>query len=292
MALHVRADQFLGEERVPFASLEHRVDQRDVRSTGDGGDPRRHLAAQQTVQFQPHSDRHPAEIGDPAPHRGTLRRLIRSIRADQHDVLVHQVAGQQLEQVPSGAVRPVEVLEPDHDDTRRRQPLQQFEHRSEQTLGTRPSLRLPVCQLAEQSRREPCQPLRALEHLRCRAVEVAEQIHQRTQRHDVSTQLQASTDHQTSIGAIRRLREQRGLSHPRRPTDEHHRRATLRCRARSQRAGRRSRAPGRRTSCVPNLPASPAPNRPLSSRHGIRSTSDGRAANRSEGPVPMRRHVP
>ena len=71
------------------------------------------LVAVQPFQVDSMSGRQPGQLGQSTPLGRVAGDLVGSVGADQHDLLVDQVAGEVLEQIPRHRVGPVQVFEPD-----------------------------------------------------------------------------------------------------------------------------------------------------------------------------------
>ena len=79
--------------------------------------------------------------------------FVGAVGADQHDVFVDEVAGEEVEQVPRQRVGPVQILERDDDRSVSAEAGDELEQRREQRAGRRPcdrrTLRDPVAQRRE-----------------------------------------------------------------------------------------------------------------------------------------------
>ena len=76
--------------------------------------------------------RQPAQLGQSTPLVRVDGDLVGPVGADQHHLLVDQVAGKVLEQIPRHRVGPVQVFEPDHHHAIGGQPGDQLEDGDEQ----------------------------------------------------------------------------------------------------------------------------------------------------------------
>ena len=64
--------------------------------------------------------------------------FIGAVGADQHDVFVHEVPGEKVEQVPRQRVSPVQILEPDDDRSISTEVGDELEQRREQRASRWP----------------------------------------------------------------------------------------------------------------------------------------------------------
>ena len=75
------------------------------------------------------------ELGEPASLRRVRSDLGRPVGADEHDGGVEEVPREELEEVPGVGVGPVEVLDPDRDDSVGAEVADHVEDRCEQAAG-------------------------------------------------------------------------------------------------------------------------------------------------------------
>ena len=114
VAGQVRSNELAREERVAATTRDHLIDERArCRPTEQHVDSFGDLVAIQPFQIESMRRRQTAQLGQSTTLARVDRDLVGPVGADQHHLLVDQVAGEVLEQIPRHRVGPVEVLEPD-----------------------------------------------------------------------------------------------------------------------------------------------------------------------------------
>ena len=225
----VGLDQFRREERVALTAHEHLVDQRERgRAAGQRLDPCRDLVAGESPKVDAMHGRQAGQLTQTATLLGVRADLVGTVGADQHDPLVDQVAGQEVEQVPRQRIGPMQILERHDRHTISWQRPDELEDRAEQPARRR---RCPGG-----SRRIRCRPVpqrghrRSVQRLRRRSPHVAHQLHQRRQRDHLAAHRHAPPHEQVSAGTAGALGDQRRLAdagvtadqqHPRTPLSGH-----------------------------------------------------------------------
>ena len=148
--------------------------------------------------------------------------LVGAVGANQHDVFVHEVAGEKIEQVPRQRVGPVQILERDDDRSVSTEAGDELEQRREQRASRRPlgrrARRDPVAQRRQGGLRKRCGIC---------SPNVAEQLGQRCQRDQLAAHRHASTDDQLCIGAPCSFGDECRLADACFTADEQHRRRAL-----------------------------------------------------------------
>ena len=135
--------------------------------------------------------------------------LVGAVGADQHDVLVDEVAGQEVEQIPRQRVGPVQVLERDDDRTSSPRPRSSSSSGANSMAGCRPLG--PPPPRAIQSR-SGASVGRVRQRVGLRSPHIAEQVGQRRERDHVAAHRHAPADEQLGTGAPTAFRDQRGLA--------------------------------------------------------------------------------
>ena len=120
------AGQLLQEERVPLGPLEDGLRQRRVGGRPeDGGEQRDGIGPPEPLDAQVADARPAFELGDEAPQRVSGRQVVAAVGDDHRQRRRWARGGQVRDEVPGGAVRPVDVLDDqEHRTHLRRQPLE------------------------------------------------------------------------------------------------------------------------------------------------------------------------
>ena len=127
-ALDARGDELLGEERVALGALVDRRDQaRPGRMPQDRVELAGDVAAVEPSQLDPLDAGLPVGLGEPEQQRVAARELVAPERDQQQQALRLGVADQEREELPRRVVRPVQVLDGEHDGPVGGEPPQQVE---------------------------------------------------------------------------------------------------------------------------------------------------------------------
>ena len=128
-----RAQELLGEERVPVGPRVDRLDEArlDLVSV-DRPELRGELGSVEATQVQPLDPAGAVELGEERQQRVAAVQLVRPVGHEEHDAGVAQVPDEEREQVAGRPVGPVQVLDDEEDRRPFGEPLQQREDVLEQ----------------------------------------------------------------------------------------------------------------------------------------------------------------
>jgi hypothetical protein len=211
----------------------------------DPGQLGRHLVAPEPVQLQPLDPAAPVQLGQERPQRVAAVQLVGPVGHDQQQPPVPQIPVKEGQQVPGGAVRPVQVLDDQHGRPLGPQPLQQHQQQLEQPPLVRPQPEPTRAQpgtsrsgagspagvqLGEETGQlDPCPARDQLGQLGL--VQVAQErpqgLDQGGERHPLAAQLDAAADQHGRPGLPGRgdqLTDQTGLADPGLAAEQHRRR--------------------------------------------------------------------
>ena len=126
--LDARGDELLGEERVALGALVDRRDQaRPGRMPQDRVELAGNIATVEPSQLDPLDAGLPVGLGEPEQQRVAARELVAPERDQQQQALRLGVADEEREELPRRVVRPVQVLDGEHDRSVGGEPPQQVE---------------------------------------------------------------------------------------------------------------------------------------------------------------------
>ena len=115
----VGGDELCGEERVALTASEDLVDEVGGRHPSDQRlDLRGELIAAESSEVHAVRRWQACDLAEAATLLWVGSDLVGAVGADQHDVFVHEIAGEKIEQVPRQGVGPVQILERDDDRIR------------------------------------------------------------------------------------------------------------------------------------------------------------------------------
>ena len=135
----VGGDELCREERVPLTASEDLIDEVGGRHPSDQGlDLRGELIAAESSELHAARRGQACDLAEAATLLWVGSDLVGAVGANHHDVFVHEIAGEKIEQVPRQGVGPVQILEPDHDGPVRTDVGDELEQRREQRASRRP----------------------------------------------------------------------------------------------------------------------------------------------------------
>ena len=264
----VRRHELLREERVALAASDDLVDElRRRRAVAQAFDARPHRARSEALELEAHHVREAGERGEPAPLR-TGADLVGPVGADQHDALVDEVPGQELEQVQRDGIGPVEVLEADDHDVGPGEVGDEVEDGGEEAGAAV----APTARVRSHPAGQRCQLVPSGQDALGAPVDLPEEIGQRGERDRATPHLDAAADVQRHLAAGRALAQDRGLADARIAGDEQH---------------HRSAGPGARHGALERRQLPAAPDEPVAAgalEHGAQVSPP----TRSEVRCPMR----
>ena len=120
------AGQLLQEERVPLGPLEDGLRQRRIGGRPeDGGEQRNGIGPPEPLDAQVAHAGAAFELGDEAPQRVSGRQVVAAVGHDHRQRRLWARGGQVRDEIPGGAVGPVDILDDqEHRTHLRRQPLE------------------------------------------------------------------------------------------------------------------------------------------------------------------------
>ena len=245
----------LGRDLVEVVDRHRQLLHEERDATGPDGDLRRHgrvdLVTRQRGQQlgdlglveRAEADRghraDPVQLGERWTERVTPVQLVGAVGGHEEHALVDEVAGEEVEQVERGRVRPVQVLEHEGDRSLDRQAVQEAQHQLEQPAGARREdvghdrIGHVVAELGQQA--SELTPRAADDRSQLGRShppdERAQRRHQRPERLDRAGLAGAPTDEPQPVGAldlVGQLAQQSRLADARLATDQDDRRRPVR----------------------------------------------------------------
>ena len=138
MPAEVGGDELCGEERVPLTASEDLVDEVGGRHLSEQClNLRGELVAAESSEVHAVRRGQACDLAEAATLLGVGADLVGAVGADQHDVFVHEIAGEKIEQVPRQGVGPVQILERDDDRAVSTEVGDELEQRREQRASRR-----------------------------------------------------------------------------------------------------------------------------------------------------------
>ena len=132
-AVEARRQQLLGVQRIALAALEHALDQiRAGRVAENVGERLGQLGAIERRQLDALRALEAIELGQERAQRMAAVKLVAAVGQKHHHALLAKAARQESRERASRAVRPVHVLENQHDRLELAQQIEQLEHGLEQ----------------------------------------------------------------------------------------------------------------------------------------------------------------
>jgi hypothetical protein len=144
----VGGDKLCGEERVALTAIEDLIDEVGGRRLSDQGlNLRGDLIAAESSEVNTVRRGQACDLAETATLLGVGSDLVGAVGANQHDVFVHEIAGEKIEQVPSQGIGPVQILESDDNRAVNTEAGDELEQRSKQRASGR--------SLGHRARRDP-----------------------------------------------------------------------------------------------------------------------------------------
>ena len=141
-------DELCGEERVPLTASEDLIDEVGGRHPSEQRlNLRGELIAAESSEVDAVRRGQACDLAEAATLLWVGSDLVGAVGANQHDVFVHEIAGEKIEQVPRQGVGPVQILERDDDRSVNTEVGDELEQRREQRASRRP--------LGRRARRDP-----------------------------------------------------------------------------------------------------------------------------------------
>ena len=132
-------NELCGEEWVSLPASEDLVDEVGGRRPSEQGlDLRGELVTAESSEVQAVRGGQACDLAEAASLLWVGSDFIGAVGANQHDVFVHEVAGEKVEQIPRQRVSPVQILEPDDDRSISAEVGDELEQRREQRASRWP----------------------------------------------------------------------------------------------------------------------------------------------------------